>query len=177
MLGCKTHGFDLSDARLERARKLGIETMTWDEIPEDKFDFVNTEQVFEHLTDPFDVISRLANSLKPNGVLKISVPFAKDMASRLRQPDWNAPKYTNKSLNPVLPLEHVNCFSVDSITALGARVGLKLVAPSWVRSYAFIFEKGAISWGNPKNLLRSFLRPCYKRIYAHNLYVWLRKEI
>ena len=51
--------------------------MTNDQVTKFEYDFINTEQVLEHVVDPYSVINLLASLLKDNGILKISVPNAK----------------------------------------------------------------------------------------------------
>lgn len=173
LLGCKVSGFDLADSRMEHARKLGINVVPWDSMSAQSVDFVNTEQVFEHLVDPYEVITKLASALKPNGIIKISVPHGTHMEARFESPDWMAPKYTSKSLNPLLPLEHINCWTRGSVDALAGRIGMKVVSRSLMDELAFVW-RGAIP-SSPKEFVRAFLRPAYKRWYPHKLYCWMQK--
>lgn len=66
--------------------------MSWEEIPQHQFDFINTEQVFEHIPKPLETLRYLKKALKTNGVLKISVPTANDIEQRLEIMDWKIPK-------------------------------------------------------------------------------------
>jgi SAM-dependent methyltransferase len=174
MLGCNVSGFDLAESRMENARGLGIHVVQWDEMPEQQVHFINTEQVFEHLVNPFEVIEQLTKALIPGGVLKISVPFANRIHDRLKKRDWMAKKYTHRSLNPVLPLEHVNCWCFESVKKLASRVGLKPANRSLMCDLAFLGQPSSIDWA-PRELARSLLRPAYKRWYPHKLYCWLAK--
>ena len=114
--GCESYGTELSEARIEYAIKNNIKVITYDEIPKYRFDFINTEQVFEHIPDPFETLCHLNRALKPNGLIKISVPNCKNIKTKLEINDWAAPKGSKNSLNPVSPLEHINCFTHTSIT-------------------------------------------------------------
>jgi 2-polyprenyl-3-methyl-5-hydroxy-6-metoxy-1,4-benzoquinol methylase len=109
--GCHTYGTELSVTRVKHAMSHGINVITWDEIPIHRFDFINTEQVFEHLPEPLATLSYLKSVLKPTGLLKISVPNGIDIRRRLQLLDWSAPKGAKNSLNAVSPLEHINCFN------------------------------------------------------------------
>ncbi|MGZ4333694.1 MAG: class I SAM-dependent methyltransferase [Gaiellaceae bacterium] len=122
--GCQVWGVEVSPPMLEHAVQLGIPTLSWDELGDHQFDFVNTEQVFEHLAEPFPVLQRLAKTLSPEGLLKISVPPSHDIHRRLRANDWDAGKWTRNSLNAVAPLEHLNCFHGRSLPAMAERAGL-----------------------------------------------------
>lgn len=126
-LGCKVYGSELSEARILNASKIGVKVLNWDEITSQKFDFINTEQVLEHLSYPLDTVIYLKKALKDQGVLKISVPNGFDIHRRLKIMDWGAPKSHENSLNPVAPLEHINCFNRNSIITLAHCAGLKEV--------------------------------------------------
>jgi SAM-dependent methyltransferase len=125
--GCAVSGTELSDARCQYARGRGVEVLTPAEVATRQFDVINTEQVFEHLVEPLDVLVQLSASLAPGGLLKISVPNGWDIARRIGVGDWGAPKDTADSLNPVAPLEHLNCFNHDALIAMAERAGLRPV--------------------------------------------------
>ena len=99
--------------------------LTWEEIPTHQFDFINTEQVFEHLSQPLETLEYLSKALKPHGIIKISVPNGWNIEEKLAIGDWDASKESPQSLNPVAPLEHVNCFTYQSIIKMAQLVGLK----------------------------------------------------
>jgi hypothetical protein len=80
-----------------------------DELPVDRFHFINAEQVFEHLVAPAQVMQWLAGSLVHGGLLRISVPNGAGVESLVAQADWAASKGSPRSLNAIAPLEHINC--------------------------------------------------------------------
>jgi SAM-dependent methyltransferase len=123
--GCRAEGTELGVHQAAHASARGLRTVPADELPDRAYDFVNTEQVFEHLVDPVAVGTRLARSLRPGGILRISVPNGSDIEQRLRAPDWSAPKGSPRSLNAAAPLEHLNTFDHESLVALGRRIGLR----------------------------------------------------
>jgi SAM-dependent methyltransferase len=112
--GCRVSGAELSDGHVEAAIP-GAAVVPYDDLPAGRYDFVNTEQVFEHLTEPAETGARLVAALRPGGVLRISVPNAGNLRDLLADPDWRAPKGTARSLNAAVPIEHVNCFTHDSL--------------------------------------------------------------
>ena len=122
--GCQVWGTELSTARIASAKEQGLRVLPWDEIPKMQFDLINTEQVFEHLPDPHETLVYLAAALRPGGLIRISVPDGWDIKRRLRVGDWHAAKGSRNSLNPVAPLEHINCFNHDTIVRLAKRAGL-----------------------------------------------------
>jgi 2-polyprenyl-3-methyl-5-hydroxy-6-metoxy-1,4-benzoquinol methylase len=70
--GCNSFGFEVSKQKREFARKNGITAI--DQLAGKSFDFINTEQVLEHVLYPQDTVKMLCESLKPGRILKISVP-------------------------------------------------------------------------------------------------------
>ncbi len=116
--GCRVHGTEFSPTRIDYARSKGVTVIDYAEIGNHQYDFINIEQVFEHLPNVRATLMYLKTSLKPNGILKISVPNGWDIKQRLKAGEWNAPKGSPNSLNPVAPLEHINCFNNSSLLSL-----------------------------------------------------------
>jgi SAM-dependent methyltransferase len=125
--GCTVYGTELSQARIEYAQKMGVRVIDYEEIAMLRFDFIHTEQVFEHLADPRATLAYLRGSLKTGGLLKIGVPDGGDIGQRLQKWDWQAPKTSRDSLNPVAPLEHINCFDRASLLRLAEDLSLEPV--------------------------------------------------
>ena len=73
--GCETFGVERSHSRMEHAKELHLKVLSLDEAAAMSFDFINTDQVFEHLEAPAEVASQLVSALRPEGILKISVPI------------------------------------------------------------------------------------------------------
>lgn len=122
--GCSAYGTELSQARIDYAKSLGISVIDWEEIPKYQFDLINLEQVLEHISNPLETLHYLSKSLKQGGIIKIGVPNGWDIKRRLVIMDWAAPKRSANSLNPVAPLEHINCFSQGSLVKIAQLAGL-----------------------------------------------------
>jgi len=125
--GCDSYGTEFSLDRIEYGKSNGIKIIKWEEIPQHRFDFINTEQVFEHIPEPLQTLRHLKTALKPHGLLKISVPSSNDIERRLKIMDWKAPKGSRNSLNSVAPLEHINCFRRESIAKMASEAEMKEV--------------------------------------------------
>lgn len=164
---CQVYGIELSDTRIENAKRLGIDTLAWEELPEHRFDFINTEQVFEHITYPLNTLQYLAKCLKPRGLIKISVPDGRDIKRRLRTNNWNAPKGTPDSLNLVSPLEHINCYRYRSIMRLAHEAGLERVKIPLRLQYAY-----SISWSRNEETVKSLIRPLLRDIFNLTTYAF-----
>jgi SAM-dependent methyltransferase len=123
-LGCDTTACEFAATAADRLCSLGHETVLLADVESERFDFINSEQVFEHLVEPRAALAHLTRALRSGGVLRISVPDGSDIEKRLTLGDWSAPKGTAASLNCVAPLEHLNCFDHASLTRLASEVGL-----------------------------------------------------
>lgn len=123
--GCDVYGAELSQVRIDNAKSSGIKVISWEEIPNHQFNFINAEQVFEHLADPLKTLVHLKHALKPNGIIRINVPNGWDIKRRLKIWDWQAPMKSTNSLNPVAPLQHINCYSYEALVKMGQRAGVE----------------------------------------------------
>jgi 2-polyprenyl-3-methyl-5-hydroxy-6-metoxy-1,4-benzoquinol methylase len=168
--GCDSYGSELSKERIEYAKSNGVKVVSWMEIPQHQFDFINTEQVFEHIPQPLQTLRHLKNALKPNGILKISVPIANDIERRLKTMDWKAPKGTRDSLNPVAPLEHINFFRRKSLLKMASIAGMEEVLISIKRRYQYTTR-----WRGMKRIAKNVLLPVYHNILKRRNCSFFRK--
>jgi len=173
-LGCQSFGFDLSDTRMRAASEAGVKVLREEDFPADSFDFINTEQVFEHVPAPRELAKRLAASLRPGGILKICVPYGEDIERRIERGDWHSERRSRHSLDPVAPLEHINCFKSETLRRLAADLGLGFERPQVLSQFAYLAHSGTWSLAAPSNLLKELSRPLQRRFSRRSLYVWLR---
>jgi 2-polyprenyl-3-methyl-5-hydroxy-6-metoxy-1,4-benzoquinol methylase len=167
--GCEVAGAELSEVRIRNARSLDIEVVTWDDIPARRFDFINTEQVFEHLTEPFEVLQHLARALEAGGLLKISVPDSRHaLRTAQRVKDFGA--LPHEDIMGVHPLEHINSFEHDTMVHMARRAGLRIVRPSLRQLY-----NSSSGWLSPKRAARQLLRPLYRHVYPKSTYAFFTR--
>ena len=126
-LGVKVFGSELSEQRLIFAKKNGISVIGWDEIQGSNFDYINTDQVFEHLPQPLETLKHLASGLRKGGLLRICVPDGNKKEVVFTKMDWEAAKGTTDSLNIVAPLEHINCYTTRSLVTMAKAASLEWV--------------------------------------------------
>lgn len=169
--GCEVYGVELSSQRLEYAKANGIQPILWSDIPNYQFDLIHTDQVFEHLAEPVQVLNHLKQSLKSDGLIKICVPNSFGMRYRLKKMDWAAPKGSLQSLNPVAPLEHINCFYRESMLKLAQ--GSDLLE---VKIPIHIQYRYTTVWDKPKRVLRNLVMPIYRNILGLQNY-YLFKQV
>jgi 2-polyprenyl-3-methyl-5-hydroxy-6-metoxy-1,4-benzoquinol methylase len=167
--GCESYGTELSKERIEYAKSNGIKVIDWDEIHQHRFDFINTEQVFEHIPDPLKTLRHLKMALKPHGVVKVSVPYANDIQRRLKVMDWQAPKGSANSLNPVAPLEHINYFRRSSLVKMAELAGMEEVYIPITNQYQYTTD-----WSGIKNIAKKIILPIYRNVLKRQNYVFLR---
>ena len=167
--GCRVAGAELSTARIEHARALGLEILEWEQIPGSGFHFINTEQVFEHLVDPRKTLEHLSNALTPGGIIRISVP---DARRALRKLGAGRPVQglSSHELMTVAPLEHINSFEHATLASMAAAVGLALLEPP-IRA---VYNSGS-GWFKPKQALRLLARPFYRHWYPKSTITYFRK--
>lgn len=168
-IGCDSYGTELSESRIEHVKSHGIKVISWKDLPNHDFHFINTEQVFEHIAEPLDMMSYLKNILRPGGLLKISVPNGAGIKRRLKISDWAAPKGSRNSLNPVAPLEHINCFTYRSIITMAKKAGFEQVKIPLSIQYLYTIRKN-----NFKQILKNILRPIYINMLNKGTYIFLR---
>ena len=167
--GCQAYGAELAESRRQFARSNGIRIVDWDEIPKHRFDFINTEQVFEHIPDPTETLRRLAKALNPGGLIKISVPNGSDIKRRLKVMDWTAPSGSRNSLNAVSPLEHINCFHRRALFTLAQAAGLEPVFLPLSLQYAY-----STNWKLVTPFLKNLLIPIYTSVLRRGTYQYFR---
>jgi len=168
-IGCDSYGTELSVERIEFARSNGVKVLKWDEIPDHSFDFINTEQVMEHLPDPLNTLRYLKSALKPEGIIKVSVPTANNIRQRLKNMDWKATRGSRNSLNPVAPLEHLNFFTRDALLNMAAEAGMKEIVIPLGLQYKHLHLSGGPKW-----IARGLLDPLRRNILKSQNYLFFR---
>ncbi len=168
-LGFEALGTDLAPGLVAEARSQGIAAIDLEQLAEERFDFINTEQVLEHVSRPLDIVRQLRGSLKSGGVIKVSVPDGRDIERRIPLMDWSAPRNDRRYLMPATPLIHVNTFNRDSIRAMGRAAGLSVV------SWPLRWDYSLLDATQLKTLGKSLLRPLYRRA-LRTTYVFLQAD-
>jgi SAM-dependent methyltransferase len=165
--GHDVHGYEYESERQDRDRLMGVKVLGYDELPGQQFDFINTEQVFEHLTDPLVILRHLIASLRSGGMLRISVPagtFVKRNLARFER--TGEPLVFEKGivsgLTNIEPLQHLNCWDGPALQRFGFGAGLK--------RYQFPLRQRIAAkqdWLFPRGFFRNILQPISAR-YRHD---------
>lgn len=170
-LGCNSFGLELSSAKKDYLKGSGIDLIEYNKIPEYKFDIINAQEVMEHIQDPLEAIKHLRSALKPEGVLRICVPDGFDIKRRLSVLDWKAPRGTKNSLNPVAPLEHINCFNHNNLIKMAEMLGFRSVKIPIRYQYSY-----AIKCGSVRQLIRSLALPLRRNIFNQGTIIFFSKK-
>lgn len=116
-LGYRVSAAELNPRKRRQLARLGVPCV---DLPcEQLFDVIHADQVLEHLADPGHWLAMLAEQLRGEGFIIISVPTVRrrGLARSLRRGDLS-------TIVNLCPLVHVNMFSGRSLRALGRRLGL-----------------------------------------------------
>ncbi|MDR2877077.1 MAG: class I SAM-dependent methyltransferase [Chromatiales bacterium] len=165
--GFDAYGTDLATRLVAQARDKGIKAIGVTELNTQRFDFINTEQVFEHLARPLDVLRQLREILGKTGVIKISVPEGRGLEKRIPLMDWSAPRWDKRYLVAATPLIHINTFTQRSIAAMAKRAGLNALTVPIRHHYSLCDTSSLHTIG------KSLVRPLYRRLIGSN-YVFLQ---
>lgn len=146
-------GTEFASGRIEFGRQNSIKTLNVsDELPENYFHLINTEQVMEHVPDPRQTIARLVKSLTKGGILKISVPNSYSIEKGDMTIDWRASRYARRSPMPLAPLEHLQYYSRNCRRIIAEDHGLDLV--ELPRSYHLQYGNNWSVRGSVRNIGR-----------------------
>ena len=132
--GWDAHGCDVGQWTARAAAARNLENMhvgEFDdlEFPDDHFDVVYAAQVFEHLLNPLEELTKLKRVLKPGGLLYIDVPNYHTLPVMFDKDDF--------MLNE--PPQHINYFTPATMRRLLRDGGLSSVRLS---------SSGGIKWEN-----------------------------
>ena len=126
-LGYSVIGLDLAQTRLTAVESAGIKTVgSSTEIESHTIDVLRAAQVIEHIPDLATVRDEFLRLLAPGGVLVVAVPDGNDIERHPRSPKW---RVRNDALHP---LEHINCFTNETLTRFAQEAGMKPIFPRLV---------------------------------------------
>jgi len=121
--GFDVSGYELSCQRIQHAKNMGLKVINELPPPGQVYHFIFANQVFEHLPDPRQTLESLGDRLTADGVICIRVPDGRGVVDKLKQRGWSP------QLEAIHPLEHINCFTRDTLIRLAAETRLKPFNP------------------------------------------------
>jgi 2-polyprenyl-3-methyl-5-hydroxy-6-metoxy-1,4-benzoquinol methylase len=175
-LGAQAFGYDLSAPGCAYAAENGVNVVAPRDFDGLQADVVNCDQTLEHVPDPMQVMALLARAAVVGGIVKINVPQARDLVRRFAVRDFKARAHTANSLNPLHPLEHLQCFNRHSLDALARSAGLTPMAIPLGAELAYFRALELRDVVEVKRVVKAAARPAYDRWSRHNLCAWYRKR-
>jgi 2-polyprenyl-3-methyl-5-hydroxy-6-metoxy-1,4-benzoquinol methylase len=119
--GWRVQGVEPSDHAASLARAKGIDVRTGViescDAPSKSFDAITMWDVIEHLPDPAATMGRVAELLKPGGVVAINTPDSGSALATLMGENWHL----------VVPPERLNLFHRRSLRVLLEKQGFEIL--------------------------------------------------
>lgn len=119
--GYNVHGYEVSESRINFMTQNKINVLTNIDNINNKFDFIFSEQTFEHISNPKEMLLSLSKILKEEGYIFLRFPSAFLFKPKL-----------NKSYKPnndcAHPLEHINLFKKNSFKAMVSDTNLEIIS-------------------------------------------------
>lgn len=113
----------VAETKLDRVLSGDI-LMNMDKLPDNHFDVIVCNDVLEHLTDPYIVLEKFKDKLKPDGVVISSIPnirFFRTLFDFVVRKNWD---YTD---NGIMDKTHYRFFTVNSIRKMYENLGYKVL--------------------------------------------------
>jgi SAM-dependent methyltransferase len=148
---CATHGFEAWGVDRSAARREGgvfdrVVAALDDVQPHGPFHAVTLFEVLEHLDQPRELLARLRELLVPGGVLVLETPDCTGVRGIVTREDYAR----------IHPLEHINGFTPETLTAFAERVGF---APASRPTAWITCEPVQVARTLAKRLFRGLQRP------------------
>lgn len=134
--GYNVTGFEIAADRIAHAKSNCITALESDEdLYSKEFNFINLEQVLEHVPDPQRLLQKLVATLSAEGIVHIAVPDGSEVENKILSPNWK-PEH-----DAIHPLEHINCFTPQTLIHIARLSGLAPIDTSSTNSLKKIVKK------------------------------------
>lgn len=114
------YAFEVSETRINFLKESKIKIISDIENTDNKFDFIYSEETFEHISDPKETLINLSKILKENGFMMLRFPNSFLFKLRL-----------NKNYKPCTdcahPLEHINLLKKKSFESMVKDSNLEII--------------------------------------------------
>ncbi len=137
----EVQGVDFSEVAISRAKEKGLSvfhgSLKEARFPNEFFDVITINHVFEHLYDPIETLVEIKRILKKDGVVILGTPNVDSLGSHLFGKFW-------------MPLEtprHLFLYSMRTMRLISKKVGFKIVKQSF-QSYPWYFLFSIHYWLN-----------------------------
>jgi 2-polyprenyl-3-methyl-5-hydroxy-6-metoxy-1,4-benzoquinol methylase len=124
LLGFQAYGLDRAPDRQARAQGLGVTVFSDLEAAANAvghgFHAITLFQVLEHVEEPLELLAALHEKMVPGAILVVEVPNCKGITGINSRSDYYG----------IHPLEHINCFTPDSLRKIAGRAGFRPALPA-----------------------------------------------
>lgn len=158
--GMDVAGVEIMTERRKYSQEIGLRVVeNLSELGDQKFDFIQTDQTLEHITEPLPYLQELARRLSQNGVMYIGVPDCKDVTNRLEA-------NSQRTIKEIYPLHHINGFKHKSLVRLAEEAGLTTLSPIEISSRL----TPHIGLSRNGHLLQEAIKTFYKQTRSTGVY-------
>ncbi len=148
-------GFEISESRLDFVSSNNIKTINdIKKLQENKFDFIYSFAVFEHIAYPKKTLQLLSSLLNDGGLIYIYVPNGFNIEKKFKNKNWSASK------DALHPLEHINCFNRKSLKILADGASMKIKNNIFLPRYK-----------NKKSLITEILKHIYNNSFSTGVFL------
>lgn len=183
-MGATVFATEISPEKISYANRIGVTIMDDNALADMQFDIVHAEQVFEHLTFPRQDFKRLAQTLAPQGIMKVAVPPQRNIRRLLKAngmidwspgaDHWNPRTTRGRSRYSgyvcIEPLEHLNAYSQKAMQSLARENNLKLISQVRRQSVSLTLLSPALTGRSLVQLAKVMLRPVFRRDSGYYLF-------
>ena len=96
-----------------------------------KYDLIFSNQVLEHISNPFQTMKDLLNKLNANGFMYHKFPSSFNFKNRLSE------SYKPRK-DCAHPLEHINIYSKKSFFVMAKKLKLQIINPIYIKNISII---------------------------------------
>ena len=148
--GFQAFGYDLAHDLVQIGKNKGRSLYTGDFTrfakKQGPFDFIHSDQVFEHLVDPVSVLEKLKSVLTPSGILCLSVPLRESFLHEYRFME-HLSYFSESSLKRLLTQAHFSILhcrkGLPFVHRYYRRLG-RIPPPIWVHFWEKLTSLGGV---------------------------------
>lgn len=144
--------YDFSGEKNRELTEYKIDTRTIGQLHEKEFDFINIDQVLEHVSDPVGLLKECSKFLSDTGLIFVSTPDCSAIEKLIQRNNLN-----NQFHECLSPHQHINAFTNKSMKAAANHAGLKTVFNPFLQIKTSVTTSQSLKM-NIKNLVKPFFR-------------------
>lgn len=169
--GCDVDAVEVNPVTAKFCSSRGINVIDPETLEDNRYDFINVDQVLEHISDPLELAKQLADKLAPGGFMKWSTPQDRKLpGALLRAADaMDGSILRSDHIDALEPLIHINLFTNQALRKLGQEAGMEAVSLPF-----FAWLGAGQMWNLPRQIGRNLSVP-RKRWLGQGTYLWFSR--